>query len=189
MKRVAAVICALLVTGCSSQEALEDAQARAASAESEVEAIQSRLSVQDANLDEAQATLTALEAANSKLETDLADVKADYSRASKHVDDLSDEVGRYLCDKQITDMKYENVMDASTILAAWWARQPEVESVNTPYRDKIWSNALSQVHGIRFKSSEDHEQYVEHFMVYFDEFGMTPAIFWIGGQCWLDAPE
>jgi len=85
-------------------------------------------------------------------------------------------------------MKYENILDASTILAAWWARQPGVERVQGTYRDTIWSNANTKIHAIRYIASEDHKPYVEHFLVYFREFGMKPAVFWVGGQCWLDAP-
>jgi hypothetical protein len=132
--------------------------------------------------------VSALDATNAELQADLQLARKEERQASSEASRLADEVGKYLCDSQITDMKYDSVMDASTILAAWFTRQPDTDSVHTPYRDKIWNNALSQLHGITYTSKADHEQYVEHFMVYFDEFGFTPSVFWIGGQCWLDAP-
>ncbi|MCW5887966.1 MAG: hypothetical protein KIT07_07550 [Anaerolineales bacterium] len=98
------------------------------------------------------------------------------------------ELENLLCEQQITDMKYSNVLDASTIIAAWWATQSNVASTHGTYRDHIWSNADTKIHAVRFTSSVDQQQYVEHFLIYFSEFGMKPGVFWVGGQCWLDAP-
>ena len=188
MKWIAAVACTLLLVFCAPKSALEEAELRASNAEAQITSLQATLTVSDEALAQARATATALETANAHRQSDLAQARRDYRQASSQADQLSDEVEEYRCAKQIPDMKYDNVLDASIILAAWWANRDGVESVGTPYRDKIWSNTLSQVHGIRYTGSDDHQPHVEHFMVYVDESGMAPGVFWIRGQCWLDGP-
>jgi len=107
---------------------------------------------------------------------------------SSQVVKLSNQVSNLVCREKITNMKYDNIPDASTILSAWWARQSYVDRVVGSYRDQIWSNTQTRVHGIRYIDSDDKNQYVEHFIVYFNEIGMEQGVFWVKGQCWLDEP-
>ena len=188
MKWIAVAACTLLLVSCAPKSALDEAELRASNAEAQVTSLQATLTVSDGALAQARATATALETTNAHLQSDRAQARRDYSQASAQADKLSDEAEKYRCAKQISDMKYDNVLDASIILAAWWARRDGVESVGTPYRNEIWSNALSQIHSIRYTSSDDHQAHVEHFIVYVDEFGMVAGVFWIRGQCWLDGP-
>lgn len=57
----------------------------------------------------------------------------------------------------------ENILGASTILSAWVARQDWSEKVRRAYRDTIWNNANTKIHGIMYVSSEDGEEYVDLF--------------------------
>lgn len=195
MKWMAVFAVMIFLVGCASKASLQQAEGRAATAdgravalEATAVALRTQLASSAASLAEVQATGTALATAYTRSQADLSKANKDHQHAEQQVASLQAELSKNICDQQITDMKYTNVLDASTILAAWWAKQPGVESVGTPYRDKIWSNALSGLHGITYTNSDDHQQYVEHFMVFFNEFGMKPGVFWIKGQCWLDPP-
>jgi hypothetical protein len=178
----------LLLAACASKGDLQVAQQKAADLQAQTSALQAQLAQKDLQLSAEQVTAKDLQSKNTTLEADLSKAKDDSAQLRSQVSALKATIGKYECSSQITDMKYGSVMDASTILSAWWARQPGVQELSTPYRDKIWSNALTQIHGITYTSSEDHKPYVEHFLVYFAEFGMTPSVFWIKGQCWLDPP-
>lgn len=190
MKRTLFVLAvtSILLTACVSRSELVMANETIAELQAQVATVQGQFALKAEELASEQAKAKELADEKATLEADLAQAKKDYEQSRTRATSLASEVDKYKCSGQITDMKYGNIMDASTILSAWWAKQPNVEQVGTPYRDKIWSNAMTQIHGIRFTSSEDHEPYVEHFLVYFDEFEMKPGVFWIGGQCWLDPP-
>jgi len=118
-------------------------------------------------------TLTALEQENSRLQIDLRNSEFNQQQ--------------FLCTNVIADMKYDSVMDVSTRLSAFLV-QYESLSISGSFRDRIWGNALSQLHGIYYYKSGDETRWTNYFMVYFDEFGMSTGIFWIDRQCWLDSP-
>jgi outer membrane murein-binding lipoprotein Lpp len=183
MKRLPALalVFSLIASACVSRSDFQAAQSEAQEAQAEATGLASKLEAKEAELVAAQEQI-------AQLDTDLESARAAEQAAKREASKLSAEVDKYLCDSQINDMKYDDVMSASTILSAWFATRPDTKQVHTPYRDKIWNNALSQLHGITYTSEADNQQYVEHFMVYFDEFGFTPSVFWIGGQCWLDPP-
>ena len=171
----------LLTAGCVSKGELEQANANISTLESQLQdALQEK--------SELELTLEDLNSSFEELQIDNSDLQTSYSDAVSELSSESTLVDRLVCPNQIEDMKYTDIFDASTIVASWWARQPNVESVNGTYRDHIWSNADTKIHGVRFTSSSDHQQYVEHFLIYFREFGMEPGVFWVGGQCWLDSP-
>ena len=111
-----------------------------------------------------------------------------YSDTRSELQSKKRELGQLICTKQIDDMVYENIFDVSTILAGWWVKQSGVLSVQGTYRDHIWNNTDTKIHSIMFTSSDDNQPYVEHFLVFFDEFGWNEGIFWITEQCWLDSP-
>jgi len=126
---------------------------------------------------------------NSKMEAlqfSYDELESKYSEARSKVTSLTSEVQKYVCDDQIDDMNYENILDASTIMAAWWANQSDVERVQVTYRNSFWPNADTKIHTVEYVSAEDNQQYVEHFLIYFREFGMNPGVYWVKGQCWLD---
>jgi len=179
---IIAIAClGLILSSCASKADLQTAETRASDLQAQVMSLQGQLAEKDTQITSDQAKIASLEA-------DLTQAKEDLDQARRQASGLSSEITKYKCSSQITDMRYDDIMAASTILSAWWVKRPNVESVSTPYRDKIWSNAMTQIHGITYTGSEDHKSYVEHFLVYFDEFDMKPGVFWIGGQCWLDPP-
>jgi uncharacterized coiled-coil protein SlyX len=183
MRRAIAVIACLtfILTACVSKVDLQTAEKRASDLQAQVTSLQGQLAEKDTQIESGQAQL-------DELSSKVASLEADLTRAKSQASSLSREVTKPKRSSQITEMRYDDIMAASTILSAWWVKRPNVESVSTPYRDKIWSNAMTQIHGITYTSSEDHKPYVEHFLVYFDEFEMKPGVFWIGGRCWLDPP-
>jgi outer membrane murein-binding lipoprotein Lpp len=190
MRKAIAVLACLtfILAACVSKADLQTAEKRASDLQAQVTSLQAQLAEKDTQITSGQAQLDELSSKVASLGADLTQAKKDLDQARRQASSLSSEVAKYKCSSQITNMNYDNVMTASTILSAWWSGQPNVESISTPYRDKIWSNAMTQIHGITFTSSEDHKPYVEHFLVYFDEFGWKPGVFWISAQCWLDPP-
>lgn len=171
----------LLTAGCVSKEELEKANTN-------ISTLESQLKVALQEKSELELVLDDLNSSFEELQIDNADLQSNYSETISELASTNRLVERLVCPDQIQGMKYTDVFDASTIVAAWWARQTEVESVHGTYRDHIWSNADTKIHGVRYTSSSDHQQYVEHFLIYFREFGMEPGVFWVGGQCWLDSP-
>jgi outer membrane murein-binding lipoprotein Lpp len=188
MKQVLVVLTALLISSCASPAKLDEAQARASELqvradqqEAVISALRSQVDGLKTQLSTAQSDLDNAKSENDSLQTEL-------SAANSSLSKLRVLANKLTCQDEITDMKYENILDASTIMAAWWARQPDVERVQGTYRDSIWSNADTKVHAVRYISSDDGQPYVEHFLVYFPEFDMNPGVFWVKGQCWLDVP-
>lgn len=186
---------ALVLVGCASQSDLEQAQSSVTELQDQVTELQSVIddsksensSLSD-QLAEANDELTQVRDERDELQAELNQTTEDYNSARSRLTKATSQLNQLVCSQQIDDMKYDNILDASTIVAAWWARQSSVERVQGTYRDSIWSNADTKIHAVRYIAAEDNQPYVEHFLIYFREFGMTPGVFWVGGQCWLDAP-
>lgn len=158
---------------------LADTSTQLAEATSETANLQTELA-------ESHEAYDALSAEHEELQADLEDAEEVLQDARADVNRLSTELDQYVCESQISDMKYSSILDASTIMAAWWARQDGTLRVQGTYRDTIWSNADTKIHAVRYVAAEDNQPYVEHFLIYFSEFGMSPGVFWVKGQCWLD---
>lgn len=195
MKRVIFVLSAILLSACVSKSEFQSAQSRIVELEAQVDSGTDEIRALEDQVQELESDIEVLEADRAEavaelagLEDDYADLQTERNDLNRQVLNLSRQVGELVCAQQISDMKYENILDASTIMAAWWARQPDVERVQGTYRDTIWSNADTKIHAVRYISLQDNQPYVEHFLVYFLEFSMSPGVFWVGGQCWLDAP-
>jgi len=83
-------------------------------------------------------------------------------------------------------MSYGDILNSSTNLMAWVANQPWATRANSTMRDTIWTNTDTKLHGVFYTSSEDNQQYLTWFLVYYDEFGWEEGVFWLDGECWLD---
>jgi predicted nuclease with TOPRIM domain len=192
----------IFLIGCTSKTELDSALADLDSALMEISSLESKTLEQENTIKDYEDQLSTLVAENENLIAKNELLNQDYESLVNEKDELQSkyrennlelteaniQLEKLICDEQLDQMEYNNIFDASTILAGWWALQPSVSSVRGTYRDHIWSNADTKIHAIQFISSNDNEQYVEHFLVYFDEFGMKPGVFWVGGQCWLDVP-
>ena len=188
MKRIQIATAILILTSCASKSDLD-------SALTDNVDLKEQIASQSEIIDD-------LEEDGSNLEASLSNLQIEYDHLSGDNSDLNDELSsnkseliiakrdlaRHICSEQITDMKYENIYDVSTILAGWWAKQDSVQSVQGTYRDAIWNNTDTKIHSVNFTSASDQKQYVEHFLVFFDEFGWRHGIYWLSGQCWLDSP-
>lgn len=195
VKHVTLLIVGFLLVGCASPAELYKANAQVSSLQAQNWENDSTISSLEAQVDRLTDTESGLQSEMESLQASFDKVQSERdNRKSKSDEDyisilaLTSQINRLICADQIVDMKYTNILDASTILAAWWARQPGVERVGGTYRNRIWSNGDTKIHAIQFVSSVDHEPYIEHFLVYFDEFEMKPGVFWLRGQCWLDVP-
>lgn len=155
-----------------TEQALADAESQVISMTVELETISEDMVVLQTDYDELQTSYDEMSDDYYALKTDNRMLKAD--------------LGQYVCEESITDMEYDNILDVSTILSGWVARQSWSERVQGSYRDTIWGNTDTKIHSIRFISSEDSQPYVDHFLVYFDEFGFEEGVFWLSRQCWLD---
>lgn len=207
------LICLSLLTGCATRGEIDQANALIEELRTQVEQkdrellskaaeFEGSLSVTEAQLAESTTKISDLEAQLSASKEELAKMAAERDDINGQLKSSSDElskkrseiaklqiqVDKLICKDQITGMSYTNVIDATNALKIWWSQQSGVRRVKDAYRDKIWSNALTGVHGIQYVLDDDGEEYVEHFLVFFNEFEMKPGVFWVKGQCWLDAP-
>jgi hypothetical protein len=94
---------------------------------------------------------------------------------------------KYICDEYI-DMDYSSVTASLQDLKNFYARQPSVERVTDEYTENLWNNTGSKIHTLVYISEEDGMEYIDHFVVYFNEPGMRQGTFWVKKQCWLDPP-
>jgi TolA-binding protein len=133
-----------------------------------------------------QASLSQSEDRVSELETQVERLTTERNQARNQATQLQATISTYECDEALTAMDYTSVADASTMLMAFVAQQPWAERVQGTFRDSIWTNAGSKIHGVRYVDSSDHLPYVTYFMVYFDEFGWERGVFWVDRQCWLE---
>jgi len=60
-----------------------------------------------------------------------------------------------ICEDQITNMKYGDILDASMILSVWVANQSYSSRVHGTYRDSIWSNADTKIYAVRYMDVDD----------------------------------
>ena len=188
MKKILIVCVFLILAGCASKTDLESALSDNLDLESQVSQkneIIHNLETQVGSLDEKLADLqdeiNELSLEYTDIEEELADKNYDLLIAER---DLS----LHICNIQINDMKFDNILNISTFLAGWYAQLPGIQSVQGTYRDSIWNNTDTKIHSVNYTDASDHQQYVDHFLVYFDEFGWNPSIFWLSRQCWLDSP-
>lgn len=142
---------------------------------------------------ETEAKLNASTTSLSGLQNQYDDLDIEYrdlDRTTKNtIQTIQSQLELHVCDQQLPDMRYESIMDVSTILQAFISGQEDTLRVSGTYRDTIWSNTQTKIHSIRYRSADDNEMYVDHFLVYFDEFGWGEGVFWISWQCWLDRSQ
>lgn len=72
-------------------------------------------------------------------------------------------------------------------LQAYVSKMPDVESVSYAIPERLYTNTDSEIIFIRY-TSNDGNVYSMRYIVYVNEFGWTPSIFSIDGQCWIDPP-
>jgi len=188
MKKLIFVLILITMSGCISQSELDTALA-------DISDLETQIAEKDLTYEEMESQVNALTESANILQANYDELNDDYETLDDAKDALQKEynaaqndLGKLICSKQIDDMVYKNIFDVSTILAGWWVKQPNVQSVQGTYRDHIWNNTDTKIHSIMFTSSDDNQQYVEHFLVFFEEFGWNEGIFWIAEQCWLDSP-
>jgi len=175
-----------LLIGCASKAQLEVADGQLWWLQYQINNLEDDLSTSEVELERVESEKDDLNSKMEALQVSYDEVESKYSEARSKVTSLTSEVQKYVCDDKIDDMNYENILDASSIIGAWWAKQSDVERVQSTYRDSFWPNADTKIHAITYVSVEDNQQYVEYFLIYFREVGMNPGIFWVNGQCWLD---
>lgn len=188
MKKTLLLISLIFLVGCASKSELE-------SALSEISVLESQISQKDLNIVDLEDQTQSLIDSLNNLQNDFDELNEEhdtlleeFSNKKHDLQKVQNQLSKHICYQQIDDMKYENIFDVSTILAGWWVKQPGVQSVQGTYRDHIWNNTDTKIHSVMFTSSDDNQPYVEHFLVFFDEFGWKEGIFWLSSQCWLDSP-
>jgi seryl-tRNA synthetase len=199
---ISIAIVSILICGCVAKSDYETALAQ-------IDDLETQITEKETTIDTLEAQNQSLSESLDSHQSELDDLNTDYEVLSddyqlliednetlqEEYSDTKDELwsaysqlNKLICDQTIDNMVYENIFDVSNTLADWWLEQPSVASVRGTYRDHIWSNADTKIHAVMFISANDNQPYVEHFLVYFDEFGMKPGVFWVGGQCWLNVP-
>jgi len=180
------ILFSFLLIGCASKAQLEAADGQLWWLQYQINNLEDDLSTSEVELESVESEKDDLNSKMEALQVSYEELESKYNEARSKVTSLTSEVQKYVCDDQIDDMNYENILDASTIMAAWWAKQSGVEKVQSAYRDSFWPNADTKIHAVTYVSAEDNQQYVEYFLIYFREFGMNPGVYWVKGQCWLD---
>ena len=145
----------------------------------------------EAKLDNSAVLLSELQSKYDNLSVSKDNMTLLYTEAQENIETLYSKLKPHLCDllgmEKLTTMRYESIMDVSTILQAYESGLPWVLRVSGTRRDTIWSNTQTKIHSVTYRHT-DGEMYVDHFLVYFDEFGWDKGVFWISEQCWLDRP-
>ena len=88
----------------------------------------------------------------------------------------------------INDVSYSDNNTVIIQLQAYMSRLPDVKSVSEGIPERLFNNTSSELVHIIYTST-DGNQYAMRFIIYNDEFGWKPGIFFIDGQCWIDAPH
>jgi len=154
--------------------------------EAELEHMTSQRQLIEAELDASVVSLSELQGLYDDLDKEYRDLNR---TTESTIQALRTQLKSYVCEQQLPDMRYESIMDVSTILQAFISGQEDTLRVQGTYRDTIWNNTTTKIHSVNYRSKRDSESYVDHFLVYFVEFGWDEGVFWLGGQCWLDQPE
>lgn len=121
-------------------------------------------------------------------EDEISTLTKDKRNIQNSLNETSRKLNKLICDENLNNMDYKDILTSSDRLAAFMSGLPDVERTSFTLRNTLWNNALSKVHVITYLSKEDGNVYSMQFLVYYDEFGLTPSTFWIDEQCWLDAP-
>lgn len=147
------------------------------------------------NLDEAQTSISDLEAAIASNEDDIetkdneiAQLKIDKANLDNDLNLTEAKLENYLCEEQLTNMNYHDILTSSDRLAAFMSGLPSVDRTSYTFRNTVWNNAMSKIHGVVFYSKTDGNTYSMQFLVYYDELGWKKGTFWIDEQCWIDSP-
>jgi hypothetical protein len=174
---------ALLITSCAPTVPLEQYDAAVATEE----ALRAGAG---AAATAAEATLTSAlligEATAVAFATEMASVSKERNEAISRASRLQGQLDIHICPEVLPAMDYGSIADASTILAAFVAQQSWAGRVQGTFRNSIWSNADSKIHGVRYVDSRDNKSYTTYFMVYFKEYGWNTGVYWVDRQCWLD---
>ena len=197
MRRLSIVLLASLILGAcaptvpqeeydSAQERIEDLEAQVTELRGELSDSQNQVATLETEVSELKDELSELRSEKDDLQSQVTELRDERNEAFADVTSLERKVSLYECDRELNDMQYGDILDSSTILSAYVARQSFSQRVQGTFRDSIWNNADSKIHGIRYIGAADNQPYVTYFMVYFDEFEWDTGVFWIDGQCWLE---
>lgn len=188
MRKIIIVVTAILLAGCASKSDLDAALSENKDMNSLVLEQKEIIADLEDQVNDLEETITKLESDFEILTEENDETKDELSEKKKDLLIAERDLKLHICNIQIDDMKYDNILNISTYLAGWYAQLPGIQSVQLTYRDSIWNNTDTKIHSVTYTDASDHQQYVDHFLVYFDEFGWNPSIFWLSEQCWLDSP-
>lgn len=184
----------ILSSGCAPTVPETDyliAQAKIGGLQSELVSVINELAIANNKIenlrqenDEYEQVIEELQAEYDELKKSNDDIKQEKSSLQAEKLKLEREINSFKCTESLADMQYETILNVSDILSGWMARQSYVVRTNYTYRDTIWNNTDTKIHSVQYLH-DDGNTYVDHFLVYFDEFGWTEGVFWLSGQCWL----
>jgi outer membrane murein-binding lipoprotein Lpp len=193
--RLTILLLAIVLGSCAPsvpQDQYDQAQSTIQALDSQGAQLQATATYLEGSVAQADTQIASLEASLAQRETAIGDLEAQVQTLTRERNEarrqLEATIGAFQCEETLSAMDYTSIMDASTMLMAFVAQQPWAERVQGTFRDSIWTNAGSKIHGIRYVDSSDHLPYVTYFMVYFEEFSWDRGVFWIDRQCWLEGP-
>lgn len=186
----------------ASLEEIENANERISDRDSEISSLEAQLNSAKETISEYEDTISDYEELISvkidlineqetlitEQEDEISSLNESKERVQNSLNDASTQLGNLLCDQTLRNMNYKEILTSSDRLAAFMSGLPWVERTTYTFRNTLWNNALSKIHGVTFLH-EDGNTYSMQFLVYYDELGFEPSTFWIDNQCWVDAPD
>jgi hypothetical protein len=178
----------LIITACAPTIPLEVYESAVATSEAIRKGAASFGATATSQLATVQANLSTMDATQAALETEIEDTTRERNEAIRQNTTTSLQLEKHICEESLTGMDYSSIANASAILMGFVAQQPWAERTQGTFRDSIWNNVDTKIHGVRYIGSRDHQPYVTYFMVYFPELTWKRGVYWLDRQCWLDRP-
>jgi hypothetical protein len=173
-------LAALFLTSCGPSEEFLQLEQENASLLTDISTAESQITVLSTEREANQTEIDSLEGEKNGLQSDLDSAKEENFQLAKTLDLL-------VCEKQIENMSYDAILESTSRLEAYVNGLNGVEYTSGGFRDTIYSNADSKIHAIRY-NSDDGNQYIMTFLVFYDEFNWEPSTFFVDQQCWIDPP-
>jgi len=142
-----------------------------------------------AQLIEKNDTIAGLETEVQDLTGSLTSLQSDYETLQAELLAAQNESAKFMCENQIENMKYQNVLSAIAILEGWFAVQPQVKELQGTYSTQFWTGVNSRIHTIRYISAVNGQTETASFMIFFEEENWHEGLLYMSDQCWLDFPD
>jgi hypothetical protein len=172
----------------TANELIDNKDLKISSIENELNSALEKISENNKLISDQEALIIDKDNLISKQADEITNLEKDNKSIQNSLNSANRQLDQLICEHQLTNMNYEDILTSSDRLAAFMSSLPDVERTSYTFRNTVWNNAMSKIHGINFISKTDGKVYAMQFLVYYDEFDFKIGTFSIGGQCWVDSP-